>query len=84
MADVKELYKQAAQKAFQDNIDTGNEKQLSQWIWDNCKFPLECMYYLVLGIGCELADLQAQRDGFDNEVARAVATAQINLFFPMY
>ena len=57
--------------------------QLAKWIWSNCEFPLECLYYLVLGIGCDLADLQAQRDGFTNEVERAYYTAQVSLYFPI-
>jgi hypothetical protein len=81
---LKELYKQAAQKAYSDGIDSGNEMQLAKWIWSNCKFPLECYYYLVLGIGCELADIQAQKQGFLDEVERAYYTAKISLYFPNY
>ena len=64
---LEEMYKLAAQKAFEDDIDPGNETQLNQWIWDNCKFPIECMFYLVLGIGSELADIRAREKGYTNQ-----------------
>jgi len=79
MTKLKDLYKQAAQKALDDGIDAGNEKQLVAWIWNNCNFRTECLFFLVLGIGCELADLQAQAEGFENDVVRAYLMAQTKL-----
>ena len=54
------MYRQAAEQAHTDGIRACEEKRLTTWIWYNCKFPLECLFYLVLGIGCELADYEAQ------------------------
>jgi len=47
------IYKAAAAKAFQDNVDPGNQDQLVGWIRSNCKYDLDNEFFLVLGIGSE-------------------------------
>jgi len=76
MTNLKELYNQAARKAFTDGVDAGSESALVAWIWSNCNYRPDTEYFLVLGIGCALADLQAQEKGFKNEVQRAFLDAQ--------
>ena len=66
--ELKQIYKAAANKAFEDNIDPGNEPQLIAWIENNCSFDREYLFFLVLGIGAELADLQAQHEGYEHQV----------------
>ena len=73
---LKQLYKQAAQKAFTDGIDAGDQSALVAWIRSNCNYRPETEYFLLLGIGCNLADLQAQAKGFKNDVHRAFLDAQ--------
>lgn len=73
--DLKQLYKIAAQQAFNDKVDAGNESALVAWIQAKCKYEKKNEFYLVLGIGCELADLQAQKQSYKNEVHRAFEIA---------
>ena len=70
------IYKAAAAKAFQDNIDPGNQDQLVGWIRSNCKYDLDNEFFLVLGIGSELADIRARKDGYESEVHRAYEFAR--------
>ena len=81
---LTQMYRQAAMAAHADGIRACEQKRLTNWIWHNCKFPLECLYYLVLGIGCELADYEARLRGFENEVERAYVAAQMELLFPSF
>jgi hypothetical protein len=66
--ELKEIYKAAAQKAMTDKINPGNEQDLIKWIYQNCSFDEGNLFFLVLGIGSELADLIAQKNGYDNQV----------------
>jgi len=68
---LEQIYKQAAIAAKKDNIDPGDEDMLISWIENNCKYDSEHLFFIVLGIGSELADLLAQEKGFKNEVHRA-------------
>ena len=74
--DLKALYKSAAEQANKDGIDSGNEDDLVQWIWANCKYHPDNEWYLLLGIGSALADLQAQAEGYKNDVHRAFEIAK--------
>lgn len=74
--DLKALYKNAANKAFSDGISAGDEKQLIEWIYANCTFDDEVLFFLVLGIGAELADLEARKQGYISEVDRAFTIAK--------
>lgn len=76
---LKALYKNAAKKAFSDGISAGDEKQLIAWIYANCDFDDEVLFFLVLGIGAELADLEAQKQGYISEVDRAFTIAKSTL-----
>ena len=84
MKDLQHLYKEAAMQADKDGVYAGSEMQLVKWIWANCTFPLECLFYLVLGIGSELADLQARRYGYKHDVERAFVAAKMELLFPSF
>ena len=63
-------YKLCAKQALIDKVDAGNEIKLVKWIRTNCQYDNEYEFFLVLGIGSELADLHAQIRGYDNEVHR--------------
>ena len=71
MIKLIELYHRAAIKANEDKIDAGNENQLVSWIQNNCKYDQVNEFFLVLGIGSELADIQAKNQGHHDEVDRA-------------
>jgi hypothetical protein len=70
-----ELYAQAAQKAFDDGIDAGDQDQLVQWIQSNCSYDPNNEFFLVLGIGSALADLQSQSKGYKHQVDEAYSKA---------
>lgn len=77
MSDLRERYQAAAQKAFADGVGAGDQEQLAQWIRANCRYDAQNNeFYLVLGIGCALADLRAQEQGYENEVHRAFVVAE--------
>ena len=65
--DLNKMYKAAGQKAFNDGIDPGNENDLINWINQNCSFDPDKLFFLVLGVGSELADISSQSKGFDNQ-----------------
>ena len=65
---LESLYAQAAEKAYQDGVDPGNEDELVQWINTNCSFDPDNLFFLVLGIGSALADLIATGEGYQNQV----------------
>lgn len=71
MKNLKTLYRLAANNAYNDGIDAGNEIQLVSWIRENCRYDKDKEFFLVLGIGSELADIQARSLGYKNEVDRA-------------
>jgi len=68
--ELDELYETAARQANKDGIKADNEKYLLNWIRLNCKYDSDNEFFLVLGIGCALANIQAKEEGFDNEVHR--------------
>ena len=75
MSNLSAIYRQAAQAAHEAGISAANEKNLVAWIRSNCAYRVDTEYFLVLGIGCELADLEAQKLGYKNEVSRAFHVA---------
>ena len=81
---LKELYKLAAGTANKQGIMPGNQTALVQWIRANCNYRPDTEYFLVLGIGCELADIQARAQGYNNDVHRAYNLATMSLCFPEY
>jgi hypothetical protein len=78
--DLNTIYKQAAQKAHTDGIAAGDEAKLVEWICSNCRFDEDKLFFLVLGIGCELADIEARKEGFENGVHKAFNSAAIKLY----
>lgn len=79
---LSNMYHKAAIRAINDNVDAGNENQLISWIRQNCTYDPGMEFFLVLGIGADLADIQARQAGFKNEVDRcfSVATAKLQNF----
>jgi hypothetical protein len=73
---LREKYKAAARKAFFDGIDAGNEGQLIAWIRGNCGYHDRHEFYLVLGIGCELAKIQSRERGYNDNVHEAYELAK--------
>ena len=78
--DLTEIYAAAAQKAHNDGITAGDEPALVDWICANCRFDEDKLFFLVLGIGCALADIEAQKEGFENGVHRAFHHAAMKLY----
>jgi len=77
---LSEIYKAAAEKAYIDGIPAGDEGRLIDWIFANCRFDEDKLFFLVLGIGCELADIEARAEGFENGVHKAFNSAAIRLY----
>ena len=72
---LKAIYKAAAAAALEDNVDPGSITDLVFWIRTRCKYNEENEYFLVLGIGAELADLRAQSEGYGGQCDKAFSTA---------
>lgn len=70
-----EIVNNAAKTAFEAGIDAGDQDQLVAWIRGNCRYRVGTEYFMVFLIGSALADLQAQAQGYPNEVARAFDAA---------
>ncbi len=79
---LSEIYKQAAIAAHADGIKASNQAELVTWIRANCKYRPETEYFLALGIGCDLADIQAIEAGYKSEVDRAFQAAKSKLERP--
>lgn len=62
MIDLNEIYRKAAAAAQEDGIDAGDQDQLVGWIRANCKYRPGTEWFLVLGIGCELASAKCARE----------------------
>ena len=69
--ELKDIYKVAAKIAFEEGIDAGDETMVLEWIRKTCSYRPDTEFFLVLGIGAELADLEAQKQGYDSEAHRA-------------
>lgn len=78
--DLNQIYKAAAEKAHVDGILAGDEGKLIDWIYANCRFDDDKLFFLVLGIGCELADIEARGAGFENGVHQAFNNAAMRLY----
>jgi hypothetical protein len=63
---LKEMYQAAAKKAMDENIKTASE--LIAWIQQNCNYDNDKEFFLVLGIGSELADLRAKKAGYKDQI----------------
>jgi hypothetical protein len=70
------LYRAAAAAAYKDGVSAGDPAALREWIESHCSYNADQMFFLVLGIGTELADIEAQAQGYDNEVHRAFESAK--------
>jgi hypothetical protein len=74
--ELVEVYRAAAKVAQEKGISASDEDALLRWIRQSCRYPKEVEFFVVLGIGSELADLEAQSQGYKNEVDRAFQAAQ--------
>ena len=73
---LSEKYKAAARNAFFDNIDAGDQSRLVEWIRSNCGYAPEHEFFLVLGIGCELAKIQSRERGYEDNIHEAFELAK--------
>jgi hypothetical protein len=73
--DLNQLYKQAAQAADADGISAGDQDALVAWIRSNVRYRPDTEFFIALGIGCELADIQSVRRGYKNQVDEAFQNA---------
>jgi hypothetical protein len=78
--DLADIYKAAAAKAHTDGVFAGNEPALVEWIYQNCRFDDDKLFFLVLGIGCELADIEAREHGYDNGAHEAFDHAAMRIY----
>lgn len=54
----EEMFVEAAKLANGDSIKPENRREISDWIWHNCEFPLECYTKIIDGIQTELLKLR--------------------------
>jgi len=77
--DLKAIYKQAALAANESDVKASDQDGLVAWIRAHCRYRPDTEFFLVLGIGAELADLQARAKGYTSEVDRAFQAAKAQL-----
>jgi len=78
--DLADIYNAAAAKAHKDGIGAGNEPELVRWIYQNCRFDDDKLFFLVLGIGCALADIEARERGYENGIHEAFHNAAMRIY----
>lgn len=74
---LAETYKQLAEQAFADGIPADDTPggPLTDWIVQRVSYREGTLFFIVLGVACELADLYAQRDGFKSAAHKAAELA---------
>jgi hypothetical protein len=77
MSNLKDIYQAAARAALSDGESTNNQESLVLWIRDNCTYKTDNEYFVVLGIGTEMADLAAKAEGYTSEVDRNYSAALV-------
>jgi hypothetical protein len=70
------MCKNAAFAADEAGIDAGDETALLAWIKKNCTYRDETEFYLAFLIGCELANIQSRRRGYENNIHEALEKAK--------
>jgi len=80
MSTLASLFRQAALICQESGIpnDSKPNGAISQWVRANCHYRPETEFFIVLGISCALADLDAQAEGFENNLAKAAAAIRTN------
>ena len=69
------IYRDAAKVAHGAGVRASNEAGLVAWIRQNCKYRADTEFFLVFGIGCELADMEARAEAYETAVERAYKLA---------
>lgn len=77
MIDLKSLYKNGAELCLNEGLAVDGEPggEIHQWVMQNCSYRPGTDFFIVLGICCEMADIQAQMEGFESQGHRAAAIA---------
>jgi hypothetical protein len=75
MRGIKRLYKACAKQAISEGISSTDEASLLRWIRENCNYKPEHEFFLFLGIGAAIADSEAVKNGYKNQVHQSFAKA---------
>lgn len=76
-ARLEELYRAAAERAYADGCtcdDTPNGC-ISQWVQRNVSYREGTLFFIVLGIACEIANIKARAEGYIDNGDRAIKLA---------
>ena len=77
MSDLGEMYRQCAVKCRADGVALDAEScgAIHRWVVANMKLRAGTEFFIVTGIASAMADLQAQDDGYSNQLGKAVSIA---------
>jgi len=72
-----QMYRNAAKRCRDEGVplDDSPNGAIHQWCVRNCKMREGTEFFIVLGICCAMADLEAQAEGYENQSDRAAAIA---------
>lgn len=76
---LSRMYREAALKAHEQGVRADNEDALLAWIRENVRYRTDTEFFLFLGIGSALADIEAQKEGYANQAERAYDIARKKL-----
>lgn len=60
---LQAMYIAAAEAAHRDGVDPASQESLANWIQTHCRYRPDTEFFLVLGIGREIARLRAAQHG---------------------
>jgi len=74
------MYRQAAERCRAEGVPIGGEPggAVHRWVVNNCTFRPGTDFWIVLGITAEMADMEAQAEGFRDQGHRAAERAFAN------
>lgn len=78
---LQEMYRQAAEICLSEGIEIDETPNgaISMWVDRNVRHNPEQKFFIVFGIACEMADIQAKKDGYVNAVDKAFKIASKNI-----
>jgi hypothetical protein len=72
-------YEEIASAAHHDGVKASDEADLLVWIRARVKYRPDTEFFIFLGVGAALADLEAQEEGYKNQAERAYDLAMKKL-----
>ena len=72
---LKQRYVKAAQAAHEEGVRASNEAAVLDWIRRSVRYRPDTEFFMFLGVGSALADIEAQEAGYEGQAHRAYESA---------